>query len=78
MKKVLKVLVTQLCLTLCDPIGCSRPGSSVCEILQARILEGVAMPPSRGSSIHRVEPGSPALQAYALPPGHYFEGPGRI
>ena len=34
-------------LTLCDPMPCSPPGSS--GILQARILEGVAMPPSRGS-----------------------------
>ena len=40
----------QLCLTLCDPTGCSLPGSSVHGILQARILEWVAMPSSRGSS----------------------------
>ena len=40
----------QSCLTLCDPMDCSLPGSSVHEILQARILEGVAMPSSRGSS----------------------------
>ena len=40
----------QLCLTLCDPVGSSRPGSSVHGILQARILERVAMPSSRGSS----------------------------
>ena len=33
----------QLCLTLCDPMGCSPPGSSVCGILQARILEWVAV-----------------------------------
>ena len=31
-----------LCLTLCDPMDCSPPGSSVHEILQARILEWVA------------------------------------
>ena len=31
--------VTQSCPTLCDPIDCSPPGSSVCGILQARILE---------------------------------------
>ena len=31
--------VTQSCLTLCDPVDCSPPGSSVEEILQARILE---------------------------------------
>ena len=36
--------------TLCGPIDCSLPGSSVHGILQARILEWVAMPSSRGSS----------------------------
>ena len=40
----------QSCLTLCDPMDCSPPGSSVHGILQARILEWVAMPFSRGSS----------------------------
>ena len=34
-----KVLVTQSCLTLCNPMGCSLPGSSVHGILQKRILE---------------------------------------
>ena len=37
-----KVLVTESYLTLCDPMGCSPPGSSVHGILQARILEWVA------------------------------------
>ena len=37
-------------LTLCDPMDCSPPGSFVHGILQARTLEGVAMPSSRGSS----------------------------
>ena len=41
---------TQLCLTPCDPMDCSPPGSSVHGILQARILEWVAIPFSRGSS----------------------------
>ena len=40
----------QLCLTLCDPMDCSLPGSSVHGILQARILEQVAISFSRGSS----------------------------
>ena len=40
----------QSCLTLCDPLDCSPPVSSVHGILQARILEWVAMPSSRGSS----------------------------
>ena len=33
----------QLCLTLCDPMDCSLPGSSVNEIFQARVLEWVAI-----------------------------------
>ena len=44
------VLVIQSCPTLCDPVDCSPPGSSVPGILQARTLEWVAMPSSRGSS----------------------------
>ena len=40
----------QSCLTLCDPVDYSPPGFSVPGILQARILEWVAMPASRGSS----------------------------
>ena len=40
----------QLCLTLCNPMDYNLPGSSVHGILQARILEWVAMPSSRGSS----------------------------
>ena len=44
------VSVTQSCLTLCDPMGCSPPGSFVHGILQARILEWVAISFSRGSS----------------------------
>ena len=38
----------QLCPTLCNPTDCSLPGSSVNWVLQARILEWVAMPYSRG------------------------------
>ena len=41
--------VTQSCLTLCDPMDCSLPGSSVHGIFQARILEWVAISFSRGS-----------------------------
>ena len=44
------VLVAQLYPTLCDPMDCSPPGSSVHGILQARILEWIAIPFSRGSS----------------------------
>ena len=39
-----------LCPTLCDPMDCSLPGSSVYGILQARILEWIAISFSRGSS----------------------------
>ena len=47
--------VSESCLTLCDPVDCAPPGSSVHGILQARILEWVAMPSSRGAS----RPGDP-------------------
>ena len=43
-------VVAQLCPTLCDPMDCSPSGSSVHGILQARILEWVAISFSRGSS----------------------------
>ena len=42
-----KVLVAQSCPALCDPMDCNPPGSSVHGILQARILEWVAIPFSR-------------------------------
>ena len=45
-----KVLVTQSCPTMCKPTDGSPPGSAVHGILQARILEWVAIPFSRGSS----------------------------
>ena len=44
------MLVTQSCPTLCDPMDCSPSGSSVHGILQARILEWIGIPFSRGSS----------------------------
>ena len=44
------MLVTQLCLTSCNPMDGNLPGSSVHGILQVRILEWVAIPFSRGSS----------------------------
>ena len=44
----MKVKVAQSCLTLYKPINCSLPGSSVHGILQARLLEWVAIPFSRG------------------------------
>ena len=56
---IVKVLVAQSCLTLCDPVDCSPPGSSVHGIFQASILEWIASSPSppgissRGSSLPR-------------------------
>ena len=47
------VSVSQSCPTLCDPVDCSPPGSSVHEIFQARILEWVAISFSKGSSQSR-------------------------
>ena len=54
--QVLSVVVTQSCLTLCDPLGWCPPDSSVHEIFQARILEWVAIPFSRGPSDPWIEP----------------------
>ena len=45
-----RVLVAQLCLTLCDPMDCSLPGIPIHGIIQARILEWAAVDSSRGSS----------------------------
>ena len=47
---VVVVLVAKSCLTLCNLVDCSPPGSSVHGISQARILEWVAISSSRGSS----------------------------
>ena len=49
------VIVAQLCLTLCDPMDCSWPGSSVHGIIPARILEQVAISFSQGSSYQGIE-----------------------
>ena len=56
-----KVLVTQLCLTLWNPRDCSLPGSSVHGILQARILEWVAIFSSRDLPDPGIKTASPAL-----------------
>ena len=52
--------------TLCDPVDCSPPGSSVHGILQARILEWVAIPSPGDLPDPGIKPTSPALQADAL------------
>ena len=66
-----KVLVAQSLPTLCGPMDYVAPGSPVHGIFQARILEWVALPFSRGSSAPRNETWSPALQGTlsSEPPG---------
>ena len=63
----------QSCLTLCDPMDCNPPGPSVHGILQARILEWVAISFSRGFYQPRdrtVSAASPALQQIVYPLSH--------
>ena len=52
------VCFAQPCSTLCDPLDCSLPGSSVHRIFQARIVERVAMLSSKESSDPGVKPAS--------------------
>ena len=66
---VVCVLVAQSCPTPCEPVDCSPPGSSVHRILQARILEWVAFPFSKGSSQPRDQTQVSTLQADSLPAG---------
>ena len=63
----------QSCLTLCDPIDGSPPGSPVPGILQARTLEWVAMPSSRGSSQPRDQTQISHIAVDSLP----SESPGK-
>ena len=69
---MIQVLIPQPCLTLCDPMSCSPPGSLVHEILQARILKWGAISFSKGSPQPRDWTRSPASQADSFlskPPG---------
>ena len=59
--------VAQSCPTLCDPMDCSLPGSSVHGVFQIGILEWVAISFSKESSPPKDQTGSPALQADSLP-----------
>ena len=66
------MLVAQSCPTLCDPMDCSLPGSSVYRILQARIVEWFTFPSPGALPDPGIEPRSPALQAdssQSEPPG---------
>ena len=68
----------QLCPILCGPMDCSLPGSSVHGILQARILEWIAMPSSRASSLPRDQTCvycNSALQTDSLPWRHWGSPP---
>ena len=60
------VLVTQSCPTLCNPMDCNPPGSSVHEIFQARIVEGLPFPSPGDLPNPGIELGSLALQANSL------------
>ena len=66
--------VTQSCPTLCDTMDCSLPGSSVHGIFQARVLEGVAISFSRGSSQLRDRARVSRTADRRLPPGKPKEG----
>ena len=74
------MLVAQSCPPLCDLMDCSLPGSFVHGILQARILEWVAIPFSRGSDLPDpgIEFGPPTLQADSLPSEPPGKPPGVI
>ena len=64
------MLVTHSCPTLCSPVDCSPPSSSVSGVLQAKILERVAFPSSGDLPYPGkmwIEPRSPALQVDSLP-----------
>ena len=63
----------QSCPTLCNPLDCSPPGSSVHGILQARIWSGLPCPPPGDlpdSVTEPVSPVTPTLQADSLPLSH--------
>ena len=68
------MLIAQLCPTLCNPMGYSLPGSSVCGMCQAKILEWVAIPFSGDLPNPEIKHRSPALQVDSLlyePPGKW-------
>ena len=74
------VLVSQSCLTLCNPMDCSSPGSSVHGMLQVRILEWVASPSSRDLADPGVQPEllmSPTFSGGFFTTSATWEAPGR-
>ena len=74
----MKVSITQLCPSLCDPVDCSPPGSSSMEFSRQEYWSGLPWPSPGYLPDPGIEPGSPALQAGSLPSeppgnGHEFE-----
>ena len=69
-----EVLVTWSCPTLCNPMDCNLPVSSVHGILQAKILEQVPFPSLGDLPNPGIEPASLALQPYSEP----SEPPGNL
>ena len=62
-----KGLVAQLCSTLCGPMDCSPPGSSVHRFLQARILSRLPFPSPEDLPNPGIKPRYPTLQTDSLP-----------
>ena len=75
-KRMKEVLITQSCLTICNPMDCSLPGSSVHGILQARVLEWVAMLPPGDLPNPGMEP--PSLTPLVLAGDSLSLVPGRL
>ena len=69
-----KMLVDQSCLTLCDPMDCSPPGSSVHGIFREKHWSGLLFPTLGDLPDPRIKPGSSILQAESLP----SEPPGEL
>ena len=61
------MLVTESCLTLCDPMNCSLPGSSVHEFSKQEYWSGSPFSSPEDLPNPGTETGSPALQADSLP-----------
>ena len=61
------MLDTQSCLTVCDPMDYSLPGSSVHGIIHQEYWSGLPCPPPGDLPDPGIKPGSPALHADSLP-----------
>ena len=63
---LVKVKVTRSCLTLCSPVNCSPPGSSIHEFSRQEYWSGLPFPTSGDHPDPGLEPGSPALHTDSL------------